>query len=35
SKEVMKQMTINFAKPMEACKQELNVPDAVVQDFFN
>nr|AOE47732.1 odorant binding protein OBP5 [Ips acuminatus] len=35
SKEVMKQMTINFAKPMEACKQELNVPDAVMQDFFN
>ncbi|MFX0618111.1 pheromone/general odorant binding protein, partial [Escherichia coli] len=35
SKDVMKSMAINFAKPLAVCKQEMALEDAVIQDFSN
>ncbi|CAB3219685.1 unnamed protein product [Arctia plantaginis] len=35
SQEVMKQMSINFGKPLEACRKEMDIPETVMQDFYN
>ncbi|XP_073954197.1 general odorant-binding protein 1 [Choristoneura fumiferana] len=35
SADVMKKLTTGFATALEKCKNELNIPDAVMQDFYN
>nr|AQU15093.1 pheromone binding protein 2 [Ectropis obliqua]QJI08331.1 pheromone binding protein 2b [Ectropis obliqua] len=35
SQDVMKSLTLNFGKPMEVCKKELDLPDAVTKEFLN
>nr|BAF64703.1 pheromone binding protein 2 [Ascotis selenaria cretacea] len=35
SQDVMKTLTINFGKPMEICKKELDLPEAVTKEFLN
>nr|AXF80669.1 pheromone-binding protein 1 [Scirpophaga excerptalis] len=35
SQDVMKQMTLNFAKLVDLCKKELDLPDTISKDFAN
>nr|AGS46557.1 pheromone binding protein 1 [Maruca vitrata] len=35
SQNVMHKMTVNFAKALEYCKKELNLPDVMNQEFYN
>nr|ALJ93809.1 pheromone-binding protein 2 [Athetis dissimilis] len=35
SQEIMKTVSLNFAKPLEQCKKEMDLPDTVTTDFYN
>ncbi|CAD0202894.1 unnamed protein product [Chrysodeixis includens] len=35
SQDVIKNLSINFAKPLEDCKKEMDLPDSVTTDFYN
>nr|AAS55551.2 pheromone binding protein 2 [Spodoptera exigua] len=35
SQDVMKNLAINFAKPLDDCKKEMDLPDSVTTDFYN
>nr|Q27388.2 RecName: Full=Pheromone-binding protein; Short=PBP; Flags: Precursor [Heliothis virescens]CAA65604.2 pheromone binding protein [Heliothis virescens] len=35
SQDVMKNLSMNFAKPLEDCKKEMDLPDSVTTDFYN
>ncbi|KAL4704882.1 hypothetical protein ACJJTC_019460 [Scirpophaga incertulas] len=35
SQDVMKQMTLNFAKVLDSCKKELDLPNTINKDFTN
>nr|AAC05701.2 pheromone binding protein 2 precursor [Mamestra brassicae] len=35
SQEIMKNLSMNFAKPLEDCKKEMDLPDSVTTDFYN
>ncbi|XP_053614545.1 pheromone-binding protein [Plodia interpunctella] len=35
SADVMKELTINFAKALDQCKKELDLPDSINKDFNN
>ncbi|XP_059047144.1 pheromone-binding protein-like [Achroia grisella] len=35
SQDIMKKLTINFAKALETCKSELNLPESIYTDFYN
>uniref|UniRef100_A0AAU6ND19 PBP2 n=1 Tax=Mythimna loreyi TaxID=667449 RepID=A0AAU6ND19_9NEOP len=35
SQEIMKNLTIKFAKPLEDCKKEIDLPESVITDFKN
>nr|BAG71416.1 pheromone binding protein [Mythimna separata] len=35
SQEIMKNLSINFAKPLEDCRKEMDLPDSVLTDFNN
>nr|Q17077.1 RecName: Full=Pheromone-binding protein 1; Short=PBP 1; AltName: Full=APR-1; Flags: Precursor [Antheraea pernyi]CAA65576.1 pheromone binding protein 1 [Antheraea pernyi]prf//1710254A pheromone binding protein [Antheraea pernyi] len=35
SPEIIKNLSQNFCKAMDQCKQELNIPDSVIADLYN